>query len=109
MAPPPAWMEVVSVDDPDPTLDLGAGEVEAITLAGRHDGALLLLDERRAIRIAQERRIRATGTLGILAAASIRGLVDLALSLDRLRDETNFRATPELYRTILERHRNRPS
>ena len=54
MAAPPPWLEIVSVSDPDPTIDLGAGEVEALTPAGRRQGALLLLDERRAVRYCPE-------------------------------------------------------
>lgn len=48
--------------------------------------------------------LKVTGTLGVLEAGARRGLVDLPTAVARLR-ETNFRVSPGLLRTLLERNR----
>jgi predicted nucleic acid-binding protein len=74
----PNWIEVRDAPaSTDPSLEaLGKGEREAIALAElyRHEsGVLLLLDEQAARQQAATRRIAATGTLGVLKAASAEG------------------------------------
>lgn len=73
------WLrEVEVVPAPDPLLasELGSGEAEAITLAYRLDAALVLLDERRARRIAEEAyRLPVRGSAGLLVLAKRAGLV----------------------------------
>ncbi len=101
----PAWLEVHQTTA---TADQGLrsfhlGEREAIALAQRHQpDALLLIDEEKGRRQAEGRNIRATGTLGVLNDAATRGLVDLPIVLQRLR-ETNFRASPRLLKALLDR------
>jgi predicted nucleic acid-binding protein len=107
MRTPPPWLETTEVPEPDPTLRLGAGEREAITLAGRYADALLVTDDAKARRAAIERGIAVIGTLGVLEAAATKGWEDLPLAIDRLRRETNFRAAPFLLETVLERERER--
>jgi predicted nucleic acid-binding protein len=107
MRTPPPWLETTQVVEPDLTLRLGAGEREAITLAGRYSDALLVTDDAKARRAAVERGIAVIGTLGVLEAAATRGWEDLPLAIDRLRRETNFRAAPLLLETVLERERER--
>jgi predicted nucleic acid-binding protein len=63
---------------------------------------LILLDEKSARRIAAERGMRITGTLGILGEAAARGIVDLPTAIDRLRG-TNFRCSPVLLKATLDR------
>jgi predicted nucleic acid-binding protein len=107
MRTPPTWLETTELADPDPTLRLGAGEREAITLAGRYPDALLVTDDAKARRAATERGIAVIGTHGVLEAAATRGWEDLPLAIDRLRRETNFRASPFLPEAVLERERER--
>jgi predicted nucleic acid-binding protein len=46
----PEWLEVRQVSTPDLSLNLGAGEREAITLAGQLKADLILMDDRKARR-----------------------------------------------------------
>jgi predicted nucleic acid-binding protein len=94
----PAWLEVRSVQTPDPTLKLGAGEREAIALAQELQADLILLDDRKARRAAEARGL--TGTLAVLATAARRGLVDLPTAIARLQ-RTTFRAPADLIQALL--------
>jgi len=64
--------------------------------------ALLLMDDRRGRHAAEERGVRTIGTLGILEAASAKGLLPLAEAIHRLR-QTSIYLTDELYAAALER------
>lgn len=86
---------------------LQAGERAAILLAESTTGeVILLLDEKSARRVATERGLRVTGTLGLLGEAADRGLVDLASAIDRLT-KTTFRHSPALLKAMLDRRRHR--
>jgi predicted nucleic acid-binding protein len=108
----PAWLEV---RQPREALDarqfprLGAGEREAIALAQELQAPLLLIDDADGRAEAERHALTATGTLGILEAAAIRGLVDLLVALTRL-EATTFRARRELFQDLLDRDaaRKRP-
>jgi predicted nucleic acid-binding protein len=108
----PAWLESRR---PRQALDahqfprLGAGEREAIALAQEIRAPLLLIDDADGRAEAERHNLTATGTLGILEAAAMHGLIDLPGALTRLQ-ATTFRARPELFRDLLERDtaRKRP-
>jgi len=57
------------------TTDLGAGEIEVLSLAAAMNDALVLLDDGLARRYAQIHGIRFTGTCGVLLKAKQTGLV----------------------------------
>jgi uncharacterized protein len=92
------WIEVISAKSvPDPKLaqachSLGAGERGAIYLAKSLRADLVLLDERKARRVAREACLSVVGCLGILEAAARRGLVaDLRQAyIDLLRQGIRF-------------------
>ena len=64
---------------------LDRGEAEAIVLAGELGAKILLLDEKKARRIAQAGTQSVIGTLGILQTAKNRGLItDIKTPLDSL-------------------------
>jgi predicted nucleic acid-binding protein len=88
----PSWLEVRTPADTDPQLTLGAGEVEAIALALELGADWFLVDDSQARRAAVERKLKAVGTLAILAEGARRGLLDFNEALNRL-GRTNFRAT----------------
>ena len=81
---------------------LQVGEQAAILLAESIHADMILLDEKSARRVAADRGLRVTGTLGILGESAARGLVDLAVAIDRLR-KTNFRYSPGLLKAMLDR------
>jgi len=74
-----SWLEQVSLDaPPEPLLakELGAGEAAVITVAHRLSATLVLLDERRARRIAEQAYgLRVKGSAGILIAAKRANLI----------------------------------
>ena len=103
---PPAWLTVKEA--PESTgieaglADLDAGECEAILLAEETEASLIILDERAGRVVAKKRGLALTGTIGVLGAAALAGFVDAANVVKKLR-QTSFRASPDLYRWLLDR------
>ncbi len=100
----PSWIEVPS-EQPTPYISshLHAGERDAISLALKIQADALLIDERRGREEAEKRGLKVIGTLGVIAAAHERGLLDLADALDRLR-QTTFHVSPKLLAAILRKY-----
>ncbi len=86
--------------------ELDDGERDAILLAIELEADLLLLDDRKARVEATRQNIMATGTLGVLEVASLRGLVDLPEAISRLQ-ATNFRVAQRLIDDLLARNAGR--
>lgn len=74
---------------------LDLGERDAIWLAEELHADQIIIDESRGRREARLRRLKLTGTLGVLAAAADLGLLDLKSALNRLR-QTNFHIAQEI-------------
>jgi len=96
----PSWAEVRSPADDRPLDGLDLGESQAIALACELNADLLLIDERAARQAARDRGLRVVGSLGILQIAALRGLIDLAASMERLKS-TNYRLTARLIEEAL--------
>jgi predicted nucleic acid-binding protein len=94
-ASPPAWVAVASVTLLGRPLPLGKGESEAIRLAQDQKADLILLDDKKARRIAEEHGLAVTGTLGILLAAHRRGLVRMLETIQELV-RSGFRLSEKL-------------
>jgi predicted nucleic acid-binding protein len=99
----PEWVEVRSVEAVDDAafLPLGAGEREAITLAMSEHADLILIDERKGTYVALDKGFVVAGTLGVLALAARRGLINLQDSFARLK-LTNFRYRQEIMDLLLD-------
>jgi predicted nucleic acid-binding protein len=97
IASAPAWLEVRAASkSPDEHLAvLDAGERDVILVARELKGVQVVIDEFRARQEAQRRQLSVTGTVGVLAAGSKKGLVSLDKALDRL-GQTNFRISPDI-------------
>jgi predicted nucleic acid-binding protein len=103
----PSWIDVRIVKfREDVTMEaLARGEREAIQLAEEQHANLLLIDERLGRSEAKRRGIPTTGTLGILLAGGKRRLIEPELAFQRLVEQTNFRAAPELRESFRQRCR----
>lgn len=102
----PQWLEIRPAQASDPSLKLGAGESEAISLALELHADALLLDDRKARQEAQKRGLTVTGTLAVLATAARRDLVDLPTAITQLQ-KTTFRAPATLIQSLLDQDRER--
>lgn len=100
----PSWLSVHDnpIGSPAGLEKLQAGEQKAILLAESAQAEIVLLDEKAARRVATDRGLRVTGTLGVLGEAATRGLIDLTEAIERLR-KTNFRYSPALLKATLDR------
>lgn len=98
----PAWASIQSAREIDAATQLGLGEREAIALARELKAAELLVDERLARKVAVQRGLLITGTVGILEKAAERGLINLSEALQKLL-RTNFRVDFQVIREALER------
>jgi predicted nucleic acid-binding protein len=110
IAQAPAWLKIrpnpdQNADDPGETA-LDEGERAAIALAAAIGADLILIDDRAGVAEARRRGLTVTGTLGVLDLAARRGLLDLAVTLARLK-RTNFRYRPEIMDALLAQHRDR--
>jgi predicted nucleic acid-binding protein len=103
MARPPEWCEIRPDPPSDPTLGfLDPGERAAIALALSVDADRLLIDEQAGRAEAERRHLLVTGTLGVLAEAHRRGLLDFEAALARLRG-THFYMSAALIETVRRR------
>lgn len=94
----PQWFQVQTVQNQGMVrslrLELGSGESEAIVLAGEVAASRLILDDKKARRIAQQLGLPITGTLAVLLRAKEQGLLasvrdvldDLAAARFRISD-----------------------
>jgi len=104
LSAPPAWLRISdTIYPPDPALDLlDRGEQNAILLAESIKADRLIIDDLEGRREAANRSLPVIGTLGVLAEAARRKLLDLPRALAALQ-ATNFHAAPELIHLLLAR------
>jgi predicted nucleic acid-binding protein len=102
----PQWASVQSPSQIDPSSRLGLGEREAIALALELKATQLLVDDRVARLVADQRGILTAGTTGILEQAAASGLLNLPQVMQKLLN-TNFRIDAEVVREVLNRDADR--
>lgn len=84
-------------------LELDAGEAEAIVLALEMKADLVLLDERRARKVASRFGLRFIGLLGMLVEAKQKGfIISLKPVLNDLIVKAGFRISGQLYTRVLQ-------
>jgi hypothetical protein len=72
------WIEVQPVSSPPSTAllaRLDAGEAEVITLGLEMGASLVLIDEKRGLKIAREQGLNVLGSVGVLLLAKKKGLL----------------------------------
>jgi predicted nucleic acid-binding protein len=79
---------------------LDPGEREAILLAEQLNADLVILDDKAARQIADERGLKIIGLLGILKDASRSDLLDLETTFEQLR-KFGFWVSPNLLERLL--------
>jgi predicted nucleic acid-binding protein len=99
---PPAWLQVCTlIFRRDPLMErLDRGEQDAILLAESFKAERLIIDDLEGRREATHRGLTVIGTLGLLAEAARRNLLDLPQALGALQ-ATNFHVSPELIEVLL--------
>lgn len=102
----PTWIAVQTPHSLDLSLNVDAGEREAICLAREIQAAAVLMDDHAGRRAATQWGLPVIGTLGLIEQAALRGWIDLPQTLERLR-QTNARVDPTLIEAALERHKTR--
>jgi predicted nucleic acid-binding protein len=100
------WLVVASAENQVHVRQLSGqldpGEAEAIVLALEKRADLLLVDERRARRVASALGLRVTGLLGILVEAQRAGLIERVKPvLDNLIARAGFWIGADLYAKVL--------
>jgi predicted nucleic acid-binding protein len=103
--PLPKWIKIQAVTDIKYQalldLQLDKGEASAITLATEIGGALLLLDDLKARKLAKKIGLRFTGTLGIIHRAKEIGVVPKIKPLIDKLLETDFRISQTVVSELL--------
>src|SRR5690606_18905995 len=102
----PAWVDVRAVENRDLLYDytekVDIGEASAIALASEIPSPLLILDDLRGRKLADQLQLDYTGTIGVLTLARKRGIIDsLRSSFDRIR-ATNYRIPERLLKALEE-------
>lgn len=102
----PSWVTVRAPAVLDHSLNVDEGEKEAICLAREVNAIVLLIDDRKGRAEAVRCGVRVAGTIGLLEAAAVRGLVDFPALIQRLR-QTNARLDEDLIQAALRRNLSR--
>ncbi|MCX6612589.1 MAG: DUF3368 domain-containing protein [Acidobacteria bacterium] len=102
----PLWLELhnETLEAEPLILTLDAGEAQAIQLAILLQADLLLIDDRKGVKLAQAKGLRVTGTLGLLDLAADRNLVDFEEAIQQL-ELTNFRRPLDVLDLLLTKHK----
>jgi predicted nucleic acid-binding protein len=107
---PPSWLRTVNIQ-PLPSLShLDLGEASALAYASslrtQGESPLVLIDEIKGRRAAEAMGLAVRGTLGVLDAAGVQGLIRTSDALARLRT-TSFHAQHQIFEAFLDRARSR--
>lgn len=101
----PGWAQVHSVQNQSLVqslkLDLGAGEAEAIALSVESSAERLILDDKKARRVARQLNQPVTGTMAVLLRAKDRGIVASVRDVIDALVAANFRVSNALLREVL--------
>ena len=102
----PAWVAIQTPKTMNLTLEIDAGELEAICLAQEIHAVAVLMDDRAGRNAAIHCGLTVVGTIGLLEQAAAFGFIDLPATLARLH-QTNARLNPELILAALARDKAR--
>lgn len=91
----PEWVEIVKVNDPYRQqlleMQIDKGESSAIALALEIPDSIIILDDYKARKIAEQLNLTFTGTIGVIIKAKQKGIIpSIKPMLEKIK-ETNFR------------------
>lgn len=101
----PDWITIQEVIDKGQYLklaeELGKGEASSIVLAMEFEESLLIIDERKGRKKANELGIETVGSLGVLIKAKEKGVIKEVREIIELIDQTDFRISPSVREAVL--------
>ena len=101
----PNWIKIETVRDKKYQefleTQVDSGEASAIALAKEYDDVLLILDDKKARKLAKKLNLKITGTLGIIHKAKNEGHINKVKPLIELLLNTNFRISDNIIQEIL--------
>ena len=99
------WLKVQAVANPSVVIALRTqmdeGEAEAIALALELENVLLILDDKKARRVAQQMRMKVIGTVGMLLRAKRQGVIAEVKPLLLKLTEADFRISQGIIQEAL--------
>ncbi len=84
-------------------LNLDIGEASSMALCLEQENALLIIDERKGRKIAQELGLQIIGTIGIILLAEKAGIITHLKDIIEQLENTDFRISPILKSQLLSR------
>jgi len=97
----PGWLKIESPTTVQFLESLDEGEATALSLAIERHADVLLVDERKATRVARDRGLATAGTLAVLRDAALSGMLDFRQAVRRLTSETAFHHTRALIDRVI--------
>src|ERR1700761_218983 len=103
--PLPAWIEIQEPKDKNYQSIIEAsvdkGEASTIALGFEYDDCLLIIDDLKARKFAQQLGLKITGTIGLLVEAKQSGIINSVTEILVKIKQTDFRISPKLELIIL--------
>lgn len=101
----PVWITIQEVIEKEQykklAEQLGKGEASSIALALEFEESLLIIDERKGRKIAEDLGVDTIGSLGVLVKAKERGVINEVREILELIDRTDFRISPLVRDAVL--------
>lgn len=98
--PLPNWIEITNAKDKSKQqlleLQIDKGESSAIALALEMPDSMLILDDNKARKIANQLELAYTGTIGVIVKAKLLGLITSIKPIIAKIKQTDFRLTTEI-------------
>ena len=101
----PDWIEVKSLIDKqlfdELRMELGNGEASSIAFATEIEDCLLIIDERKGRKKAEELGLAIIGSLGVLLRAKQKGVIESLLEVLHEIEKTDFRISESIKEKLL--------